>query len=187
MALRIGPVGPVREAGLGSGAGLGSEVRDERRRVLSSALSPSRAVGVRPPLKCLCPTPVAATHSKCGLAPRSDHQLAGAAAGVRVRVRKGGVGRVGSLAGNRGPGARRRSRSLPSVRAKAGGRRSARRRGSNRRVRAAPCWRARRSGGVKRPGAPAGTRICGGGGEKPSRRSCRELGPACLRPFRGTR
>ena len=26
MALRIGPVGPVREAGLGSGAGLGSEV-----------------------------------------------------------------------------------------------------------------------------------------------------------------
>ena len=39
MALRIGPVGPVREAGLGSGAGLGSEVT--RRALLGVAVLPS--------------------------------------------------------------------------------------------------------------------------------------------------
>ena len=38
MALRIGPVGPVREAGLGSGAGLGSEVT--RRALLGVAVYP---------------------------------------------------------------------------------------------------------------------------------------------------
>ena len=71
MALRIGPVGPVREAGLGSGAGLGSEVRDARRRVPSFAICPSRAVGVRPP-QCVCALlRWRRTHSKCGLAPRS--------------------------------------------------------------------------------------------------------------------
>ena len=38
MALRIGPVGPVREAGLGSGAGLGSEAL--RRAMLGVAARP---------------------------------------------------------------------------------------------------------------------------------------------------
>ena len=46
MALRIGPVGPVREAGLGSGAGLGSEASVVRAGSRRPPSVPFRAVGL---------------------------------------------------------------------------------------------------------------------------------------------
>ena len=83
MALRIGPVGPVREAGLGSGAGLGSEVM---RRALSGVAVYPRVLLVPSVSACLplcLLTPVAVTHSKCGLASLiSNNKPVGAAAVV---------------------------------------------------------------------------------------------------------
>ena len=146
MALRIGPVGPVREAGLGSGAGLGSEAAG--RAPQGAAVRPLSLPCRRCPptlLKRVCtllrwrrPIPNAASRrapfilaSRCGGWGRRPGPQ---------RRRRGG----GSPVGNHGTAARRRSRSYsPPLALSRFWRRSARRRGSNRRVRAAPSWRVR--------------------------------------------
>ena len=153
MALRIGPVGPVREAGLGSGAGLGSEAAG--RAPQGAAVRPLSLPCRRCPptlLKRVCtllrwrrPIPNAASRR----APHCHYnKLAGAAAVAGAGLAKAVCGwrrrRFGTGAPSSPlPVSVRRPRESRDER---GG---ARRRGSNRRARAAPCWRARRAGGVK--------------------------------------
>lgn len=149
MALRIGPVGPVQEAGLGSGAGLGSEVL---RCAKTGGLVPAMALVKDPPVSA---HPLLSSNFPCpgggrpipNAAPRrvARSKLAGAAVRGQVcRVRKGGRGEWSSSSwASFGPGAPlpARSRHSSAVRVKAGAARQRARWGVLRRV-----WR---SAGVR--------------------------------------
>ena len=86
MALRIGPVGPVREAGLGSAAGLGSEVTRLCVEGTGSLLLITVCIWHNRPINLTNrKLPVAAAHSKCGPAPRYPLFKPVGAAGTAVR------------------------------------------------------------------------------------------------------